>query len=244
VARPPGATVCVAGVATKAKSGGTVPVPVKALVCGEPAALSATDRVAVKLPVADGVKVMAIEQVAEAASASPQVLVPKAKSLALAPASVMAEMERVALPGLLSVKVWAELVVPLVTLPKFAEAGVSVAIGAVGATAAVPVQLKATDSCGSGEGKLTPRFALSAPVAEGVQVMEMVQLAPAARLTPQLLVWLKELMFGPKKPKLLIPCGTPPVLLRVAVWTVLVELTVRLPKLIVAGVRTGFAPCD
>ena len=222
----------------RVKSGGTVPVPVKVLVCGEPAALSATESAALKLPIAEGVKVMAIEQVAAAASASPQVLVPMAKSLALAPVSVMPEMLSVALPALVRVKVAGGLEVPLRVL-KFTTPGVRAACGAAGA---VPVQVRATDSCGSGEGKLTPRFAVNAPVADGVQVMERVQLAPAARLTPQLLVWLNELVLAPKKPKLLIPCGTPPVLLRVAVCTGLVVPTVRLPKLRVAGVRTGCGP--
>ena len=109
----------------------------------EPAALSVTESVALKLPVVEGVKVMAIEQVAEAASVSPQVFVPRAKSLAFAPASMTLEMLSGALPGLLRVNIWDGLVVPLVRLPKFTDEGVRAACGA--ATAA-PVQLNTTDS--------------------------------------------------------------------------------------------------
>jgi len=119
---------------------------------------------------------------------------------------------------------------------KLSEEGVRVACGAA---AAVPLQDKAMESWGSGEGKFAPRLAVRAPAADGVQVMEIEQLAPAARLGPQLLVSLNELTLLPKNPKLLIDCGTPPVLLRVAVCPALVVPTVKLPKFIVGGVRTG-----
>ena len=125
----------------RVKFGGIVPVPVRVLVCGEPVALSAKESVALKLPVAEGVKVMAMEQDAEATSASPQVFVPMAKSLALEPASVMPEIERVALPLLVRVNVLAALLVPLLTLPKSAAAGVSAAMGAAGAVA-VPLSVE------------------------------------------------------------------------------------------------------
>ena len=125
------------------------------------------------------------------------------------------------------------------TVVKLSEAGVRVTCGAA---AAVPVQVKAIESWGSGDGKFAPRFAERDPAAAGVQVIAMEQLAPAARLGPQLLVSLNELALLPKNTKLLIPCGTPPVLLRVAVCAALVVPTVRLPKLIVAGVSTGCGP--
>ena len=125
------------------------------------------------------------------------------------------------------------------TVVKLSEAGVRVTCGAA---AAVPVQVKAIESWGSGDGKFAPRFAERDPAAAGVQVIAMEQLAPAARLGPQLLLWVKELVLLPKNPKLLIDCGTPPVLLRVAVCAALVVPTVRLPKFIVAGVSTGCGP--
>jgi hypothetical protein len=139
---PPAETLCVLGLAAIVKSAGTIPVPVSAPVCGEPAALSATDSVALKLPVADGAKVTAIEQVADAASALAQLLELIAKSLAFVPPSVMPEIVSAALPLLVRVNVCAALVVPVVMLPKSAVAGVSAATGAAWAA---PVQLSAID---------------------------------------------------------------------------------------------------
>ena len=55
--------------------GGTVPVPVKPMVCGEPAALSATETVAAKLAADAGVNVIEMEQLEPAASEPPHVLV-------------------------------------------------------------------------------------------------------------------------------------------------------------------------
>jgi hypothetical protein len=86
------------------KSGGTVPVPLRAIVCGDPDALSATDSKAAKLPAADGVKVTAMVQLAPAASVEPQEVV-SAKSLEFAPPKVIPEIERGALPPFVSVNV-------------------------------------------------------------------------------------------------------------------------------------------
>jgi hypothetical protein len=59
VASAPGCTVCGAVGELSVKVGATaaVPVPLRAVVCGEPEALSATDSVAVKLAAEAGVKV-------------------------------------------------------------------------------------------------------------------------------------------------------------------------------------------
>lgn len=112
----------------KVGGGGTVPVPVRDTVCGEPAALSATERVAVKVAVDAGVKDNEMAHEAPAASDSPQALV-CAKSAGLAPARVMLLMLSVALPVFLSVAVWAALVAPVCAV-KLSEAGVSEATGA------------------------------------------------------------------------------------------------------------------
>jgi hypothetical protein len=53
---------------------GARPVPVRATVCGEPVALSATFKLAVKLPAAAGVNVTEIVQLEPAASDAPQVV--------------------------------------------------------------------------------------------------------------------------------------------------------------------------
>jgi len=72
-----------------------------------------------------------------------------------------------------------------------------------------------------------------------VQVIDIEQLAPAAKLAPQLLVSLNELVLLPKNPKLLIVSAAVPAFWRVAVCAVLAVPRFTLPKLIIAGVNTG-----
>src|SRR5439155_3373244 len=62
---------------------------------------------------------------------------------------------------------------------------------------AVPGPVKAS-ACGlAGSESLMPSTPFLFPMAEGPNVTEMVQLAPARRLAPQLLVWAKSLAFAP-----------------------------------------------
>jgi hypothetical protein len=70
----PTVTLSAAGDAVKEKSGATA-VPDKATVCGLPLALSAMETEAVRVPVAVGLKVTLIAQLALAASVAAQVLV-------------------------------------------------------------------------------------------------------------------------------------------------------------------------
>jgi hypothetical protein len=128
-AAPPGATVCAGLDELTLKSGaggGVTPVPESAEVCGDPAALSATLIVAVKLAAEAGVNVTEMVQLAPAASELPQVLV-CAKLLGLVPATLMRVMVNGALPGLERVAVCAELVVPVVWLGKLRDVGESTA---------------------------------------------------------------------------------------------------------------------
>jgi hypothetical protein len=97
----------------------TVPVPFSTSVCGLPGALSATFIVAVRAPVALGVKVTFITHVPLVAASTEfavQVVVPgtMAKSAAFAPVIVtgVAAREEGAVPVLDTVIVTAELVVP------------------------------------------------------------------------------------------------------------------------------------
>jgi hypothetical protein len=203
------------------------PVPVSDEVCGEPDALSAMLSVAVAAPADVGVKTTEIVQFAPAASELPQLFV-SANTLAFAPERVMPVIVKAALPVLVRVAVCAALLLPVVTEPKASVAGVNVAAGAV--TTDVPSQVKVIDCWGMGDGKLVPRFAVKAPAVGGTQVTAMEQLAPAARLAPQLLVWLKEPGSLPKKLMLVIDNAAFPVLLRVAVWALLWLPTVTLPK--------------
>ena len=88
-------------------------MPLSATVCGLPVALSVMLTLALRLPLALGVKVTLMVQEAPAASVLEllgQVLV-CAKSPALVPLSPMLLMVRAALPLLVSVTVWAALVV-------------------------------------------------------------------------------------------------------------------------------------
>lgn len=57
VVDPPGCTVCDEGEPVTPKSAGLRPVPERAIVCGDPSALSATDNVAVKLAADAGINV-------------------------------------------------------------------------------------------------------------------------------------------------------------------------------------------
>lgn len=113
-----------AGVRVAAGAEGAVPVPVKALVCGEPVALSTTLSIAVAEPVAVGENVTDSVQEALAASDVPQVFDAIANCEALVPLRPMELMVRAAVPALARVKVCAALVLPLTAL-KLAVLGLS-----------------------------------------------------------------------------------------------------------------------
>lgn len=103
---PPAAMACAAVVDDKLKvgTGGAVPVPLRMTLCGDPAALSATDTVAEKLAAEDGVKLTDIEQDALAANELLQVLI-SAKSAGLDPAIEIPLMVSATVPVFFSVTV-------------------------------------------------------------------------------------------------------------------------------------------
>jgi hypothetical protein len=109
---------------------GAVPVPVSATVCGEPVALSTTDREAVRLPDAVGVKVTVMMQLAPAASDVPQ-LFDWLKLLAFVPVTEMLVMVRAAVPGLERVVDAVPAEVPTSVPGKVRAVGVNVAWGVV-----------------------------------------------------------------------------------------------------------------
>ena len=86
-----------AGVRLAMEAGTAAPEPVRAAVCGEPEALSATESKALKFVTVAGVKVMEMVQAADAASVVPQLFV-CAKSVGLAPVMEMAMPVSTALP--------------------------------------------------------------------------------------------------------------------------------------------------
>jgi hypothetical protein len=73
----PGATLNVAGLAESENpgAGAAAPVPLRGTVCGLPLALSAIETDAVRVPLAAGLKMTLIVQLAPAATVLPQVLV-------------------------------------------------------------------------------------------------------------------------------------------------------------------------
>ncbi len=87
------------------------PVPLRAIVCGEPAALSTMLMLALKLPPADGAKLTERLHVAPAATVVPQVLV-WLKLDALMPVGAIELIDRAAVPVLLRVTLWMALVAP------------------------------------------------------------------------------------------------------------------------------------
>ena len=107
-----------------------MPVPVRLTFWGLPVALSVTVSEAARLPLAEGVKLTLIEQLAPACKELPQLLA-STKSLALAPLSTRLEMLKVELPVLDSFMACVALVVPLPRRLKVRLVGEMMALGAV-----------------------------------------------------------------------------------------------------------------
>ena len=158
-----------------------VPVPVRVALCGLPAALSDTERVPVRAPVAPGRNVTLMVQLAPAAKVVPQVVV-SAKSEAFVPAIETPLMVMVPLPVFRSVTVLALLVTFTGWIPNGTVVGVRLATGLV------PVPVKLT-CCGLvGSESAIRRVAVLLPLAVGVKVTLMLQLVPTANVVAQVLV--------------------------------------------------------
>src|SRR5438874_2124413 len=106
-------------------------VPLKGTLCGLPDALSLMDKLAVRVPVAVGVKVTLTVHEAPAASVLGLIgqLLVWAKSLALVPVSPMLVMVRAPVPLLVSVTVWAALLVPTAWFAKLTLVGLRLTAG-------------------------------------------------------------------------------------------------------------------
>jgi len=193
--------------------GGAVPVPERVTGCGEPDALSVTVSVALKLAADTGVKVTEIVQLAPAASELPHVLV-WAKLAGFVPPIAMPVIVNAALPLLVSVTAVGALVAPVVSLAKATEAGASVATGAGGT---VPVPVSAVVRGEPLALSVTVSVALKLAADAGLKVTEIVQLAPAARELPQVLVWAKLVELAPPMVIPVIDNGALPELASVAV---------------------------
>lgn len=158
------------------------PVPVRVSWCGLPDASSATLTLAVRVPDALGVNVTEIVQEAPAASVlglSGQVVV-RAKSVGLAPVMDMLLIVSGPLPVFLSVDDCAALVVAIACVPKVSVPGVSETAGPEGGgDVELPVPLSAA-ACGLPDASsVIVRLALRLPVADGENVTDTEQEAPA-----------------------------------------------------------------
>jgi hypothetical protein len=139
-----------------------------------------------------------------------------ANSVALVPVMAMLLMVRGPVPLLVSVTVCPALVVPVVWLAKLRLEGLKVTAGAV------PVPERPTVWGLPVALSVMATLAVRLPVAEGLKVTLMLQLALAARLAGQVLVWLKSLALVPVSPMLLMLRDAVPLLVKVTIWAALV----------------------
>lgn len=212
-----------------------LPMPVTTAVCGELAALSATEIAAVKVAPEVGEKVTVTVQVAPAASDEPQLLV-SPKLEALAPVTEMPVMASAVLPGFANVMGSGDAAVLMVVLGKASGLGVSTACGISGAA---PVPVRASD-CGEPVALSAMDMAADRLAAEaGVKLTVMVQLDAAASDEPQLLVSPKLLALAPVMEMLAMVRAAFPGFERVMGSGVAEDPTVVLGKASGLGVRTA-----
>lgn len=193
-----------------------LPVPVRLTVCGLFDAESVNVSVPLIVPPAAGEKVTPTVQLAPEPIPPPHVLLAMEK-----PAVVtMLEKVRAAPAPFVSVTVWGELMLPTATAPKFKPLGETVA-----GTPPLPVR---TVTCGLPAAlSVAVKVPSTEPPVVGVNVTPTVQLAPAARLAPQVLLAIA-------KPALavmpaMLTDALPP-FVRVAVLAALVAPTGTVPK--------------
>ena len=170
------------------------PVPLSDTFCVEFATafeLSVMVSVALRAPFFVGLNVTLIVHLAPAARFAPQVVV-RAKSPAFVPPMAILLMVNGAVPVLDSVTVCGALVVCCFWLPKLSDVDDTVATGAV------PVPVNCVVTVGfTGSEVPTLSAALRAPTAVGLKVTENVQLAPAAKVAPHVLVCAKSPPLAP-----------------------------------------------
>ena len=166
-----------------------VPVPVSATACGLPAASSEIVKLPLRAPVCVGLKVAPIVQLDDASRSLPlQVSFVIAKS----PEGTTAATWRATVLGFLRVVVFAVLVAPTITLPKFQVSGLIVSLPAT------PTPLSVAEPALGVASSLNDSDAVRVPSAAGVKVSITVQLDPSARVEPQpLFVMLNSLGFAP-----------------------------------------------
>ena len=158
-----------------------VPVPESEMACGEPVALDVMVMAAVNAPVVVGAKWPWMEQLAPAARLVPQVFA-NTNEEALAPVSAMLVIDSAAVPVLVMVTDCEPVDTPTVSEPKLRLVADRLTVVGV-----VPVPVRAMD-CGEPVAvSVMVMAAAIAPFAVGAKCPWMLQLAPAARLVPQVL---------------------------------------------------------
>src|SRR5689334_8705759 len=175
------ALVCPTTVRVKASEAGTsetsVPTPVSATFCGLLVALSVKLRVPVRVPIAVGVNVTLTVHEPFTATVAPQVVALLAKS----PVTPMLLIFSVAVPVLVSVTVFAAVVVFSNFVPKLREVADSLTTGL---PALAPVPDNAAVCVPPGASSFTTRVPFWAPVAVGANVTLMVHVPPGATTAP------------------------------------------------------------
>jgi hypothetical protein len=152
-------------VVTLVPAGVLTPVPARFTACGLLPALSLKESVAVRLPIAAGVKVTLMAQVLPGATRAPvQVSTLLPKSPAFAPVSPTLVMVRLAVPLLVTVSVCAALVAATTRLPKSRLAAEGVK------AAAMPVPVRFTVWGLPAALSVNTTEAVRVPVALGVKV--------------------------------------------------------------------------
>jgi hypothetical protein len=202
-----------------------VPVPLRTTERGLPVALSTMVTAAARVPAAVGLNVTEIVQDAPAATLEPHVFV-WAKSALFVPVTAMLVMVSTALPVFVSVEVCCALVVRTCRDANVSDAGDTVAV----VVTVVPVPLRPT-VWGLPLALLAMvTAALRAPAAAGRNVTLMVQEAPAARVAPQVVVWVKSPLAVPVITMLESVSTAAPVFVSVTALAALVEPTDWFPN--------------
>src|SRR5947209_2807696 len=212
---------------------GAMPVPVRVIVCGLPGASSTMFSVALRIPVASGVKLTLIVQLAPGATEPAplgQVLpAAKAKSAACAPVMVMLVRFSGASPLLVSVTFCAALVVPTRCYTISLHDALPISVGGV-----TPVPVSDSDCGLPAASSVMVSVAVRALAAVGVKVRLRTQLAPAASVAPLMQVVpeasAKSPALAPPSTAVAMLMGAVPLLVRVAVCTGLGVLTRWVPK--------------
>ena len=198
---------------------GATPVPVSEIDCGELLALSVMVIAAVFAPAAVGAKCPCMVQLAPTARVVPQLLA-KTNCDAPVPVNAMLLMVKAAVPVLLIVTDCELLVSPTEMEPNARLVAESV----TGRGMPVPVSAMVCVVVGLLSVRVTA--ALNAPTAAGAKWPWIVQLAPAARLAPQLFANTNEDASAPVTAMLVIGTAAVPVLVSVTNCDPLVSPTI------------------